>query len=378
MALKNTETANALIKDLKSKISKYSDFAKEKIPPLFDKGERKRKPPKEFVDSSYLYIRSYDGDTGIRPFSNIPFWFSPDIQISPVNDLSAYTQLLDGGKTYQFSCFIRNKGDLIVPSANTEFFLCEPSLGFDTRFAVKMGKTAGWVNPFSTSKLSILYTIPPHFSGHKCMFVRTFSFSPLDIPVDDFQLAPWLDRHVAQMNLNFVAQASSFTFNLVHLPNTLEQITFNPMTRDDIMALRHPFLADFKIANVETARFMEKAGIKMAETDRREKTQLKREKNILTFSSQNPDELPVKEQRLITGNLLRVLNLKNKNPGNNREFRGVFRDFRNMNFPMVQTRFTLQIPDMGLRKGEATAMHLVAKNNITGETKGGITLVIRN
>jgi hypothetical protein len=377
MTSENINKANKFVAELQSNRKQYQRFSKERIAPLFRKDQKDRKPPKDFVDSSFLYIRSFDGDTGVRPFSGITFWLSPDITVAPVNDLNAYTRLLDAGKTYQFSCNVRNRGDLIVPSANVEFFLCNPTLGFDTRFATKLGVTAGWVNPYSTTKVGINYTIPADFSGHKCLFALVFSFSPLDIPIDDYQLSPPVDRHVGQLNLNIVAQASAFTFNLVHLPNAFERIDLVPVKAEELLSLRHPLFADFKLNTESTAKLISKSKISLKENkDSLSGTTILRRRSSLFFQSENEEAVSLGDQKLITDRVLRVLKMKSKNVVNSKEFREVFQSFRKMNKQMEQSEFELQIPNFGLAAGEATAIKIVATNRITGDIKGGITLII--
>jgi hypothetical protein len=296
--------------------------------------------------------------------------------VAPINDLSAYTRQLDAGKTYQFSCNVRNRGDLIVPSAKVEFFLVTPSLGFDTRFAVKMGVTAGWVNPYSTTKVGINYTIPSDSSGHKCLFARVFSFSPLDLPVDDYQLSPPLDRHVGQLNLNIEAQATSFAFNLIHLPNALDLIELLPMTTEEIFALRHPFLADFKI-NARAAEFIQKAEITMKKNEGfASETKTLQRGNRIFFYSKNDRGVSLQEQKAVKSSFMKALKMKNKGGVDSQEFRKIFKAFNEMNKQTEQTGFELQIPDMGLAAGEATAVKIVAVDRLSGVAKGGITLVI--
>jgi hypothetical protein len=377
MSSSNIKTANKYIAELQSKMSDYKRFSKEKLQPFFKKNNRERKPPKEFVDSSFLYIRSYDGDIGVRPFSGITFWHSPDVAVAPINDLTAYTKLLDAGKTYHFSCNVRNRGDLIVPSANVEFYLCNPTLGFDTRFATKLGVTAGWVNPYATVKVGVNYTIPADLSGHKCLFARTFSFSPVDLPIDDYQLSPPLDRHVAQLNLNIVAQSSSFMFNLVHLPNAMDRIELIPMNAEEVFSLRHPFLADLKPRRSGTARFMERMKVIMKDQgESGSRVRLIKRGRSVYFHSYNDRAISLQQQKVIVNNLHRVLRIKSDNAVHHREFREVFQAFRKMNRRVEQMEFELQIPDMRLAPGEASALKIVATNRVTGEMKGGITLII--
>lgn len=364
------------IAELRAKVTDYKRFNKEKIQPYFRKKQKERKPPKEFVDSSFLYIRSYDGDIGVRPFSGITFWLSPDITVAPINDLSAYTRQLDAGKTYQFSCNVRNRGDLIVPSAKVEFFMVTPSLGLDLRFATKMGVAAGWVNPYATTKVAINYTIPNNVSGHKCLFVRVFSFSPVDLPVEDYHLSPPLDRHVGQLNLNIEEQSTSFVFNLVHLPNALELIELLPMTTEEVFALRHPLLADFKI-NARSAEFVQKAEITIKRNvGFASLTKTLQSGNRIFFYSKNDEGVSLEEQKGIKSNFMKALKMKNKGGFDSLEFKEVLKAFNKMNKHTEQTLLELQIPDMGLAAGEATAVKIVAGDRFSRVAKGGITLII--
>lgn len=377
MPSENIKEANAFIAALREKREAYSKFTKEKIPGLFRKDHQKdRRPPRDFVDSSYLYIRSYDSDNGSRPLTQNPFWLSPDITVAPLNDLNAYTRLLDAGKTYQFTCHVRNRGDLIVPSAKVEFFLCEPTLGFDTRFATKLGVTSGWVNPYATTKVHIQYAVPPAFSGHKCLFARTFSFSPVDLPIDDYKLSSWYDRHVGQLNLDFVAQQTTFMFNLVHLPNAIDEIALIPLKTEEIIATRHPFLADFRINTAGTDRILAKVKIELKRNDKRLQRSVQRKDNGLNFESSKVHGVSFKEQAAIHERMMHLLGRKAEQPVNDKESRRIIRAYRDMNNQMEQTTFELHLPDFGLKDNEATAFHIVSRNTITGEVKGGITVVV--
>ena len=141
---------------------------------------------------------------------------------------------------------LRNRGDLAVPSAKVELFLTDPTLGFDTRFATRLtglgSVPSAWVPSGGSAAAEFVYTVPPTEAGHKCLFARTFSFSPLELPLDDFALDPRLDRHVAQQNLNIVGQAQAFAFNLVHRPNARIRIALRPLQPEELLALRHPVL----------------------------------------------------------------------------------------------------------------------------------------
>jgi hypothetical protein len=73
---------------------------------------------------------------------------------------------------------------------------------------------------------------------------------------------------------------------------------------------------------------------------------------------------------------MKALKMKNKGGVDPQEFRKIFKAFNEMNKQTEQTGFELQIPDMGLAAGEATAVKIVAVDRLSGVAKGGITLVI--
>jgi hypothetical protein len=369
----NLKEAGKYVQELNEKLAAYRQFTKENIPTLFRKEERK--PPNNFNESSFLYMRSYDSDVGVRPFSNIVFWTSPDIAVAPLSNTAAYTTTLEAGQTYQFRCTVRNRGDLIVPSANVEFFLADPSLGFDTRFAKRLGITNCWVNSQGTANAVINYTIPASESGHKCLFARTYTFSPLDIPLDDYQLSPPIDRHVAQLNLNIIAQSLPYTFSVVHLPNALEQIALEPMTQDQVLALRHPFLADFKIVRREVTDLLE--GIKIDPVaERNENVEIKKDGTKFMLSARGGEGLDVNQQAKITKSTLEALKAINAGRAKPSEFKELFQSFREMNNPMKNSSFKMLLPNFDLGKGEALGLQIVNSNLATEETKSGITLII--
>jgi len=47
-----------------------------------------------------------------------------------------------------------------------------------------------------------------------------------------------------------------------------------------------------------------------------------------------------------------------------------------MNRPMQRTHLKLRVPDLGLEKGEAVGFHLVGTSKATGQTTGGIAVIV--
>lgn len=381
--MSNLEEANAFVRGLREQRSDYEAFAEDRVIPLFlDNDQRERRPPRHFKDSSFLYARSYDGDNGSRPFSNQIFWLSPDINISPISSLSTYTRTLNAGETYNISCIVRNRGDLAVPSAKVEFWLTDPSLGFDTRFAnhLTLGKVpSAWVTSDANAVVNLTYTVPPTEIGHKCLFARAFSFAPLDIPVDDFRLDPTVDRHIAQQNLNIVQQGEPYHFNWIHAPNANQIIQFVPMNRDEVFALRHPILAEvspFEDFPVEGWTRMTR--IELTETDA-EDIDLSAEHNSLEISTRDAEGTDLATQREISLEVRQVLTEIDAGETRMAEHRDLFRRYREMNNEVQRSAFQMQVPDLGLREGQAVGVHIRSVDSIdngTGELLGGVTLLI--
>jgi hypothetical protein len=379
----NTTAANEYIRDLRRLREKYVDFVREEVEPLFhNNDQRERRPPRHFVDSSYLYIRSFNGDTGSRPFANQVFWLSPDITVSPISSLGTYTQTLNAGETYALTCALRNRGDLAVPSAKVEFWLTDPSLGFDTRYATNLtlGRVAStWVNAYGSSQVTVSYTVPPTESGHKCLFARVFSFSPLDLPLDNFRLDPPLDRHIGQLNLNIIGQGQPFMFNAIHAPNAEWVVQFLPLAAEELLALRHPVLADVTPAREFPGEgWGERTRIELADSDARSVDMARQNDGVLLFAN-DPEGVDLgtqRELRRMVRDALAEIDAGKARPADHRD---LFAKFRDINGQTRRSTFRMEVPDLGLGAGQAAAVHIRATDRELGDhdaALGGITLLV--
>lgn len=375
----NDNAAVQYVRDLQTLRRRYSEEAVGELQTWFKR--RDRKPPEEFHDSSFLYLRSYDADVGVRPFSNIVHWHSPDIALSPVTSVGAYTTSLVAGETYLIRCSLRNRGDLAVPSAKVELFLTDPTLGFDTRFATNLtlGKVpTAWVGSGASAAAQFAYDVPPTESGHKCLFARTFSFSPLDLPVDDFQLDPRIDRHVAQQNLNIVGQAQPYSFQWIHAPNADQRIELQPLEPEALLALRHPVLADVTPATDFPHRGWGRlAGIEVKEpgTADLELTEAPEGVGIETTDSEGLDLDSQRELNAAVRETLQAIYAGRTRMSHHRD---LFARFRAMNAEARRSTFTMTIPDLGLGPGQAVGVDVrsIDANAEPPEVVGGITLII--
>jgi hypothetical protein len=340
---------------------------------------KKRKPPEVFHDSSFLYIRSYDGDIGNRPFSNIVFWRSPDVTLSPLTNLGAFVTTLNAGETYLVRINLRNRGDIPAPSAKVELFLVTPSLGFSTQFATKitLGNVPSvFVPSLGAATAQFLYTVPADLSGHRCLFARVFSFSPLDLPIDDFALDPRIDRHVAQQNLDIVGQAMAYSFNLVHQPNAKIRIALRAFGGEDLLALRHPILGEL----VPAKEFPRRGWGRIAPIHPRKvagEFDISEAEDGLTLFTKG-DGMGLDEQRKLTQEMRRVLAEIDAGKAKASSHKELFAQFRKMNAGATQSTFTMKIPDLNLQKGQAIGLDITATDENLAEDQifGGITLII--
>jgi hypothetical protein len=342
---------------------------------------RDRRPPEEFHDSSFLYIRSHDNDVGLRPFSGIVHWHSPDITLSPLTNVAAYTTTLEAGESYVIRCALRNRGDIGVPSAKVELFLTDPSLGFDTRFATNLtlGRVpSAWVPSSASAAVEFVYNVPPNEAGHKCLFARTFSFSPLDVPIDDFQLDPRLDRHVAQQNLNIIGQSQSYGFAMVHAPNARVRINLRPLEPEQLLALRHPVLGDVTPAREFPRREWGRLTRLELRKAAAEDFVVRETPEGLVFHTQDPNALSLDAQRELNLAVRKVL--ASVNAGNTKmaAHRELFGRFRRMNSQARRSTFALTTPDLRLQPREAVGLEITSldENGPSPEVFGGIILII--
>jgi hypothetical protein len=375
-----TEAAE-YVAELRKRRDAYTPEALQALAEAF-RGQRERKPPEVFVESSFLYVRSYDGDAGSRPFSGITFWTSPDLLLSPVTSVGAYTTTLQAGDSYVIRTQLRNRGDLAVPSAKVELYLTDPSLGFDTRFATRLtglgAMPSAWVPSGGSAAAEFVYTVPPSESGHKCLFARAFSFSPLDLPVDDFALDPRIDRHVAQQNLNIIGQAQAYSFNLIHRLNARVGIALRAVEPEELLALRHPVLADVRPATdfprrgwgrISQMKLVEPGGDGIA---------IEEEREGLGLVAENPRGFDLGTQRELQAAVRDVLAAVEAGKTRLSEHRDLLAKFRGMTAETARSRLTMTIPDLGLPAGLAVGLELTAvdRNVEPAEPFGGVMIIV--
>ncbi len=405
MSLENIHKANEIIKKLQGQRREKSvKFRETWYKTIEASPVKKRRMPEDFKDSSYLYIRSYDGDNGYRPGANVAYWRSPDVMVSPVSSLNSYTTELNAGTLYNIKCLVHNKGDLNVPSAKVEFYLVTPSLGFDTRFGKKLGIASTWVNCYSSSEVNIRYLVEPSDAGHKCLFARVFSFSPLDIPLHDTLLNPVQDRHIGQKNLNIAGQATQMNLNILHMPQAQLTVKFVPLSKEKVLAIRHPVAADFRIIDkpreraefrlnfakgtvpdvndVKLPKRLTNLSNRLGEIKRGIDLKINQPGKIeykdaaFHFEFNQESKYNLKEQNRIEDEMKRIHKIIQSGERKASDFKKEIDEYRQMNLERRMTLLSMDIPNIGLQKGELAGYDVVAINNMNGEIFGGITLLV--
>ena len=376
----DTKLAEETILRIKERAAKQSERNRAKLKELFGRAGREgRKPPEDFGDSSYLYVRSTSADSGARPLPNgTVFWLSPDIRIRPLTGTGSYTTTLEAGKSYMVEVHLRNRGDIPVPSAKVELFLTDPTIGFDTRFATLHGVGSTWVPGVGSGVVTIPFRVPAAESGHKCLIVRAFSFSPMDLPLDDTALSPPVDRHVAQLNINIVASSSAMIvpFQLVHLANFQGQLRFRAATQREILGAGHALFAETEF--IETPRLplqlMRQAGINHVGGGDTHRLTMENDGRVIRLSSEG-DGPSLDDQKVHNARMAEALELIGAGKAKPSEFRDLLRERRKFATANVVDRFELKLPQIGVEKGQSMAVHLETVS-VFGETVGGITLAL--
>lgn len=374
----NLRQLQAYIEELNKRREVYHEEAGDAISELYKPRERKHRVPERFNDSSFLYIRTYAGDIGNRPLPSMNFWNTPDIGFTPITTTTPVsTNELRAGETYRVACRLHNRGDVTVPYPKVEFFLTDPSIGFDTRFATYVGLSQmdGLLLANGVGEAYYNYTVPPQEAGHKCFFARTYSFSPLDKPNNVYALDPVTDRHVAQKNLHIVPQASPYQFQWIHLPNAQGRLQFQALTLKEVIGLGDPSLMHLNFREFGSAAVFTRQEIKIIEA-REGSVEVQRGRQGFDIISRGEGP-EAREQAEITKAYNNAIEEFNAGKAKRSQFKDLFTAMKKMHSLQEKTGFQIMIPPLDLGAGEAVAVNLVHTNAFTGEVNGGITLVVK-
>ncbi|MFH0728477.1 MAG: hypothetical protein V2B19_19335 [Pseudomonadota bacterium] len=324
--MKTLDLINKLKADNKSARRKFnsSPINKKLFPKETDK-------PPEFKDTTFLYIRAMEGDSGARPLAaDIVFWNSPDIELYDANNTLITTNELKQGKKYTVSVVVHNDGDMTCNSCVIELFICDFSVGFDPAYGTKVGIQSMAIS--GHDKVTAKFSFVPGQTnmGHQCLFARAYSYVNGDLPLSSSQFSVSEDRHVGQQNIAVVTQSSSLTFNVFPGELTAEK-TFKIMInrkKKELSKYKLPVLADF---------ITTKNAIKNDKLILRKATETMVERTPMKALSKNLWKHAL-DQRL--------------------------------------NRIVLDIPDLRLSGKEAVIYEVEVANDETGQRLGGLTIVV--
>lgn len=370
----STAELQAYLKELIESRDQYLDEAIPALEKNFARGKGEI-PPRRFNDASFLYIRSHPGDTGSRPLGNVVHWHSPDIQLVPGTGGNFTTQL-EAGASYIVSIRLHNGGDMAVPYPKVELFLSDPTLGFDTRYSTHIATTQhdGILLPNSTALVQHHYQVPFGESGHKCLFARTWSFSPPDLPIDLHALDPRIDQRIAQQNLHVVQQGQPYMMQIVHPMNADDTIEFVTMHADDILRLHLPHIHAHRLRGDIRENALERI-----EFERQGKSggDLEWDHGRIRLRSHG-DGPSLEEQQHLEAALSRLLSehgRDSQDPGKD-HFRSLVAAYRKASQYNTRTRLAIKVPDLGLQEGEVAGVQISRRCSATGNVHGGITLLV--
>ena len=168
----------------------------------------------------FLFIRATTGDCAARPIVG-PFWESPDILILPgvspadapdlpPKDLGGVAKANADNTLY---AHVWNLGQAAAYGALVEFFWFNPTLGFESKSAHRIGNTYVDLGPRSGPESHKLVKCPFSWKatyengGHECLVVRISQpcTDPLSNPAWDASQ----NRHIGQRNIHVMTAAEA-------------------------------------------------------------------------------------------------------------------------------------------------------------------------
>lgn len=174
--------------------------------------EHERKPRYEVE----LLVRTFFGDTGVRPTTDpdLVFWESPDIWIDgPSGDPDQATP----GVVNTVNVHVWNTGLADCWSAHVDLFWCDPSVGITPALAQPIGATTVTLMGGEHKVVPFPWVPTTVNGGHECLVAQVYD--PVSDPIVS-PFRPTLDRHVCQRNISVVTVAPGQAFEfLVAIPN---------------------------------------------------------------------------------------------------------------------------------------------------------------
>jgi hypothetical protein len=171
--------------------------------------------PRKNLWLPYLFLRAFPGDTGTRPVPG-PFWESPDVYIlpgvaphaaPPVPAQLGQTAL--AGKDNTIYAHVWNLGRAPAREVVVEFYVCDPSIGFNPAGARLKGTAFTNLGARGSGNCHKVVKCPESWvaeyvnGGHECLLVRAW-----DVAADPMTTPEWdarVNRHLGQRNIHVVA-----------------------------------------------------------------------------------------------------------------------------------------------------------------------------
>jgi len=170
-------------------------------------GSRKSRDERKPRFKVELLCRTFVGDNGVRPLTNIVFWESPDIVIEgPSGDPDVATP----GQVNKVKVHVWNLGLADCWAAHVDLYWCDPSVGINPAVAHPIGSK---VIPLAAGQHGIVsfdWTPVLVNQGHECLVAQVYD------PISDPVVAPFNpvhDRHIGQRNVSVVEVAAGQTMS---------------------------------------------------------------------------------------------------------------------------------------------------------------------
>jgi hypothetical protein len=143
-----------------------------------------------------LICRTFAGDVGARPLSNMVFWESPDIWIE---GSSGDPDIATPGEVNRVKVHVWNLGLADAWGTHIDLYWCDPSVGINAAVAHPIGSAT--LPLFAGQNAVVSFDWVPAFvnNGHACLVAQVYD------PVSDPVVAPFnpvYDRHVGQRNIS--------------------------------------------------------------------------------------------------------------------------------------------------------------------------------
>ncbi len=364
-----------LINKLKSEAERDKErFLKSpKNKEMFEGSEDK---PDDFKDKTFLYIRATTTDTGERPIpSGTVFWNSPDVELYDSTGVLIPTNQLDQNKDYTIQVKIHNDGDMSCNTCTVDLFICNPTIGFDRVHATQIGIQSISVMGHNTAIANFSFKPSASDIGHQCLFARAYSYVNGDLPNSGDAFHTRQDRHIGQQNLSVVAQGTQFEFMVAPAIHT-DTARFKLKLRQNKQALKNyniQALADLKTTKrtISARKFLV-----LKNTGAQDKAVNANERSAIRNINASGDTSINFFIRLIR--IILSMFVKRKvDTSRYVEVKPMTENTWLFDYKKGENKVTLDIPYIFLLKNRATIFEIEMTNEETGESVGGLTIIVK-